>query len=161
MQVSTYLQIADQLANFYEKHFAESTSDRKNHFHLKFIEAYENIKHSTNLPLDQIKIEEVIMQWKKFAPKKSLDSVENSAFLLKQIPPQYVGTITVFFNKCATDSKFFEGAKIAKGIFLSKDGVYPNVDHLRSISLLPNLGKVFERVLGNRIENGAMTKVFM
>ncbi|CAF3541531.1 unnamed protein product [Rotaria sp. Silwood1] len=145
-------EIADQLANFYEKHFAEPTSDSKNYFHLKCLEAYENIKHSSNLPLDQIKIEEVILQWKKFAPKKSLDSVENSAFLLKQVPSQYLGTITVLFNRCAADGKCFEGAKISKGIFLSKDGVFPTMDRLRSISLLPNLGKVFERILVARIE---------
>ncbi|CAF3609920.1 unnamed protein product [Rotaria sp. Silwood1] len=145
-------EIVDQLAKFYEKHFAEPSPVSKNYFHLKCLEAYENIKHSPNLPLDPIKIEEVILQWKKFAPKKSLDSVENSAFLLKQIPSQYLGTITVLFNRCAACGKFFEGAKISKGIFLSKDGVFPTVDRLRSISLLPNLGKVFERVLVARIE---------
>ena len=145
-------EIANQLANFYEKHFAEPMLDSKNDFHLKCLVAYENIKHFPNIPLEQIKIEEVILQWKKFAPKKSLDSVENSAFLLKQIPTQYLGTITVLFNRCAADGKFFEGAKIAKGIFLSKDGLFPTVDRLRSISLLPNIGKVFEKVLVTRIE---------
>ena len=49
-------EIADQLADFYEKHFAEPTSDSKNYFHSKCLEAYENIKHFSNLPLDQIKI---------------------------------------------------------------------------------------------------------
>ncbi|CAF3221132.1 unnamed protein product [Rotaria sp. Silwood2] len=121
-------EIVDELANFYEKHFAEPTSDSKNNFHSKCLAAYENIKLSPNLPLDQLKIEEVILQWKKFAPKKSLDSVENSAFLLKRVRSQYIG------------------------IFLSKNGVFPTVDRLRSISLLPNLGKVFERVLVTRIE---------
>ncbi|CAF4586606.1 unnamed protein product, partial [Rotaria sp. Silwood1] len=32
-------EIADQLANFYEKHFAEPTPDNKNYFHLKCLEA--------------------------------------------------------------------------------------------------------------------------
>jgi hypothetical protein len=145
-------EIADQLADFYEKHFAEPTFDNKNPFHLECIEAYERINLSPNFTLEQIKIEEVILQWNKFAPKKSLDSVENSAFLLKQLPSEYLGTITVLFNKCAIEGQFFEGAKIAKGIFLSKDGTHPTVDRLRSISLLPNLGKVFERVLVTRIE---------
>ncbi len=81
-----------------------------------------------------------------------MDSVENSAFLLKQLPSQYLGTIAVLFNRCATEGQLFEGTKVAKGVFLSKDGAYPTVDRFRSISLLPNLGKVFERVLVDRIE---------
>jgi len=151
-------EIADQLADFYEKHFAEPIFDSKNHFHLECLKAYERIKQAPKLSLEQIKIDEVILQWKKFAPKKSLDSVENSAFLLKQLPPDYLGTITVLFNRCAIEGQFFEGAKVAKGIFLSKDGAYPTVDRLRSISLLPNLGKIFERVLVARIEKWCIDK---
>ncbi len=93
-------EIADQPAEFYEKHFAEPTFDSINPFHIECLEAYERIKISPKFPLDQIKIEEVILQWKKFAPKKSFDSVENSAFMLKQLPSQYLGTITVLFNRC-------------------------------------------------------------
>jgi hypothetical protein len=107
-------EIADQLAEFYEKHFAEPAFDSKNSFHIECLEAYERIKIAPRFPLDQIKIEEVILQWKRFAPKKSLDSVENSAFLLKQLPLQYLGTITILFNRCAAEGQFFEGAKIAK-----------------------------------------------
>ena len=36
---------------------------------------------------------------------------------------------------------------------MSKDGVYPTEDRLRSISLLPNIGKWFERIIAERIEN--------
>jgi hypothetical protein len=48
--------------------------------------------------------------------------------------------------------KFFEKGKITKGIFLFKEGVFPTEDHLRSISLLPNLAKVFERIVAERID---------
>jgi hypothetical protein len=121
--------IADQLADFYEKHFSESIFDNSNDFHLKCLKTYGRIKYSPNFPLNQIKIEEVITQWKNFAPKKSLDSVENSTFLLKQLPSRYIGTFTILFNKCANDGQFFEGAKIAKSIFLSKDGTHPTDSH--------------------------------
>ncbi len=43
-------------------------------------------------------------------------------------------------------------SKEAKGICLSKDGIYPTVDRLRSVSLLPNLGKWLERIIAERIE---------
>jgi hypothetical protein len=145
-------QIADQLANYYEKHFCDPIHDNNNLFHLECLEAYEKIKNTPNISLCQIKMEEVILQWKKFASKKSLDSLDNSAFLLKQLPAEYMNTITVLFNKCAESGDFFETGKIAKGIFLSKDGAYPTESRLRSISLLPNLSKVFERVIVARIE---------
>jgi hypothetical protein len=41
-------EVADQLADFYEKHFAEPTFDRKNHSHLECREAYERIRLSPN-----------------------------------------------------------------------------------------------------------------
>ncbi|CAF1100079.1 unnamed protein product [Didymodactylos carnosus] len=42
--------------------------------------------------------------------------------------------------------------KIAKGICLSKEGAFPFEDRLRSISLLLNLAKWFERIMAARIE---------
>jgi hypothetical protein len=84
--------------------------------------------------------------------EKSLDSTDISAFLLKKLPYEYLHIITILFNKCAEAGEFFEKGKIAKGICLSKDGAFPTEDRLRSISLLPNLAKVFERVVVERIE---------
>jgi hypothetical protein len=69
-------EIADQLAEFYEKHFVEPAFDSKNSFHLQCLEAYERIKIAPRFPLDHIKIEEVILQWKNFDAKNLLDSVD-------------------------------------------------------------------------------------
>jgi hypothetical protein len=99
-------------------------------------------------------MEEVIKQWKKFKPKKSLDSTNTSAFLLKNLPYEYLNIITVLFNKCASKGEFFERGKQARGICLSKDGIYPSVDKLRSISRLPNLAKWFERIERWSFDNG-------
>ncbi|CAF4227808.1 unnamed protein product, partial [Didymodactylos carnosus] len=106
--------IADELANFYEEHFSAPQPNLNNPVHVECLEAFERIKLTPNLPLAQIKFEEVQLQWKKFASKKSLDSVDNLAFLLQQLPPQYFCTITALFNKCVKQGEFFESGKIAK-----------------------------------------------
>ncbi|CAM4808726.1 unnamed protein product [Rotaria magnacalcarata] len=102
--------------------------------------------------MEKIKLEEVIEQWKGLKSKKSLDSTDTSALLLKNLPQEYLYTITTLFNKCADEGEFFERGKIAKGICLSKEGVFPTEDRLRSISLLPNLSKIFEKIVAKRIE---------
>ena len=87
------------------------------------------------------------MQQKKFAPKRSLHRVENSASLLKQLPSPYLGTITVLFNRYAREGQFFKGAKIAKDVFLSKDGailcgdtfyISPSKKHMAIMYSYPN-----------------------
>ena len=145
-------EIADHLANYYEKHFAEPVHDNNNIFHRDCLRAYEEIGRLDNVPLEQIGLDEITQQWTKFAGKKSLDILYTSAFMLKQLPSEYLNTICILFNKCARAGRFFESGKVAKGIFLSKDGACPTENRLRSISLLPNLAKVFERIIVNRIE---------
>ncbi|CAF4100491.1 unnamed protein product [Rotaria magnacalcarata] len=68
----------------------------------------------------------------------------NSAFLLKNLPIEYMKVITVLLNKCASKGNVLEASNHAKIICISKDGMYPSEDKLGPISLLPNLGKWFE-----------------
>ncbi|CAM4867060.1 unnamed protein product [Rotaria socialis] len=143
--------IVEILANYFEKHFHEPEYDKSNSEHLLAIERFNQIEYTPNMPLEPITMNEVQLEWKKFKPKKSSDSVGTSAFILKQLPEQYLGIITVLFNKCATKGNFFEESKHAKVICLSKDGLYPTENKLRPISLLPNIGKWYERIIHKRI----------
>jgi hypothetical protein len=145
-------EIVNMLADHYEKHFELPIHDINNPFHIECINAYNEIENGPNLPLQNIEYEEVLKQWKKLASKKSLDSTNTSAYLLKNLPSEYINVITVLFNKCVECGTFFNKCKQAKGICLSKDGMYPAKDRLRSISLLPNLGKWLERIIAERIE---------
>jgi hypothetical protein len=143
--------IVDTLANHFEEHFAEPQYDENNRVHKKCISIYEQLSYMPNIPLDNISINEVRAEWKKFAPKKSTDSVGTSAFLLKMLPDEYLNIITILFNKCTSKGEFFSAAKHAKVVCLSKDGTLPSPEKLRPISLLPNLGKCLERIIHNRI----------
>lgn len=145
-------EIVNTLADHYEKHFEEPKHDSNNPYHIECIKVYNEIQNGPNLPLENIRYDEVLKQWKNLASKKSVDSTNISAYLLKNLPSEYLNTITVLFNKCVENGTFFNKSKQAKGICLSKDGMYPTKDRLRSISLLPNLGKWMERIIAERIE---------
>ena len=146
-------EIVETLANHYEEHFAEPKPDVNNPFHQKVLSIYESISLMPNIPLEKISINEVMKEWKKFAPKKSTDSMETSALLLKKLPDEYLNILTILFNKCAEKGDFFSKAKHAKMICIPKEGLYPPPNRLRPISLLPNVGKCLERVVHSRILN--------
>ena len=90
-------------------------------------------------------------EWKIFKGKMSIDSAGISTYMLKQLPLEYINTITVLFNKGAHDGNFFESSKHAKVICLSKEGLFLAENKLRPISLLPNLGKWYEHIINSRI----------
>jgi hypothetical protein len=64
--------------------------------------------------------------------KQIIDQLANYYENHLQLPSEYLNRITVLFNKCAEAGDFFEKGKVAKGIFLSKDGAYPTESRLRS-----------------------------
>ncbi|CAF3819331.1 unnamed protein product, partial [Rotaria magnacalcarata] len=100
--------IVDILADYFEKHFQEPEYDKYNSEHLLTIERFNQIEYTSNLPLEPITMNEVQLEWKKFKPKKSSDNFDTPAFILKQLPAQYLGIITVLFNKCVTKGNVFE-----------------------------------------------------
>ncbi|CAF3344273.1 unnamed protein product [Rotaria socialis] len=143
--------IVEILADHYEKHFAAPSYNRSNNAHVHSMCIYEEIASTPDLPLEQIKYHDVLKEWNKIRPKKSTDSADTSAFLLKKLPIQYITIITVLFNRCAEKGEFFRSAKHAKVVCISKEGLFPTVNKLRPISLLPNIGKLYERIIHHRI----------
>ena len=141
----------DLLADHYETHFKNPQHDQLNPVHQKAMLFYTNLMHLPAIPLEQIKFNEVLREWKKILPKKSLDSAGISAFILKRLPPEYLPIIAVLFNKCAPNGQFFAAGKTAQMLCLSKDALYPTKNKLRANSLLPNLAKWFQRVIHHRI----------
>ena len=57
------------------------------------------------------------------------------------------------FNRCIELGQYPESLKIAKLISFSKNGNKDDPSNFRPISLLPILGKVFERIIFDRIQN--------
>jgi hypothetical protein len=149
--ITDHQSIADTLADFYESHFENPKFDINNERHVDAINRYENISKLPNFPIDTITLEEVEKNWKKAKKKKSTDNDGLSVFLLHQLPKEYLQIFTVAYNKIAQTGGVLLSSKHAKVICLSKDGLYPAVNKLRPISLLSNVGKVFERIIHMRI----------
>ena len=89
--------------------------------------------------------------------KLSLDTYGlnlNHFYLTKISPvllPVLLPVLKKFFQKCL-DRQVFPGSfKIAKIKPLSKEGNDPDSSNYRSISLLPVVGKIFERLISNRL----------
>ncbi|CAF4194733.1 unnamed protein product [Rotaria magnacalcarata] len=150
--------IVEILADHYEKHFETPSYNRSNNAHRHSMCIYEEIASTPDLPLEQIRYEDVLKEWNKIRPKKSTDSADTSAFLLKKLPIQFITTITVLFNRCAEKGDFFRSAKHAKVVCISKEGLFPTVNKLRPISLLPNIGKLYERIVHQRIVSWCYAK---
>ncbi|CAF1186396.1 unnamed protein product [Adineta ricciae] len=143
--------IADTLAEHYEKHFEQPTFDKKNAVHVNAMKIYEKVSQLPDVSLGNITLQEVMNTIEKAKKKKSTDAEGLSAFLLSKLPSEYMQIFTIAFNKIAEKGGVLQVSKHAKVICLSKDGQYPEVSKLRPISLLSNIGKIFERIIHARI----------
>ncbi|CAF4881074.1 unnamed protein product [Rotaria socialis] len=143
--------VADTLADYYEKHFQTTTFDPTNQIHIDASKTFKDFSRLPNISLEKVSLEGVEKNWKRVQQKKSTDTEGISAFLLHQLPTEYLQIVTIAFNKIAQSGIVLRKSKHAKVICLSKDGLYPAVDKLRPISLLSNFGKSFERIIHTRI----------
>lgn len=86
--------------------------------------------------------------------KKSsgLDGISN--FLIKRFPNSALKLLTFIFNHCINNGYFPSEWKVAKIIPIKKKADAKTPSDFRPISLLSNIGKIFEHVLKDKIENG-------
>lgn len=86
--------------------------------------------------------------------KKSsgLDNISN--FIIKKLPVKALEYLTIVFNNCVNNSYFPNAWKISKIIPIQKKPNNIEINNLRPISLLSNLGKLLERVLRNKMDIG-------
>lgn len=118
--------------------FSTPTYDSNSAFHLECLCSYDRMKNS----------------------KKSLDSVNTSAFMLKQLPDEYLNTITVLFNKCAEGDEFSQSGELAKGIFpLRTEHVRPRTNF--ALSPYYETQQKYMNVSSQReLSNGTETRAF-
>ena len=61
--------------------------------------------------------------------------------------------LTYLFNKCITIGYFPNGLKITKVIVIHKSGKKDNMGNYRPISLLPQMSKILEQIIKERLQN--------
>ena len=88
----------------------------------------------------------------KLNNKKSSGMDEISNFLIKKLPDTAIKLLTIIFNNCINNYYFPAMWKSAKIIPLKKKENSNNIEDFRPISLLSNIGKIFEHVLKDKLE---------
>lgn len=85
--------------------------------------------------------------------KKSsgLDGISN--FVLKRLPESTLNLLTFIFNNCINNGYFPSDWKVAKILPIKKKTECATPSDFRPISLLSNIGKIFEHILKEKIEN--------
>ncbi|CAF1313696.1 unnamed protein product, partial [Didymodactylos carnosus] len=115
--------ITDELYKYYEEQFQPPSIDKNDPHDAEIEKEYIEMKRvleASNEPVRATSTFEITKYIKKLKGKKSTgyDSVSN--YMLKLLPPGYVGCLTKCFNKWLTECSYPEPWKTAKIITLSK-----------------------------------------
>ena len=82
---------------------------------------------------------------------KSTDYYGINSLMLKKVVNLIITPMTNLFNRCVTLNTFPDVLKIACVVPIHKKGNVDSATNYRPISLLPVVGKVFERLLGAQL----------
>ena len=118
----------------------------KNNFEISSIP-----KNEKSLFLSKTDKLEVFNELKHLNNKKSLDTFGLSNFFLKIVSPTISEQLSQIFNKCIEEECFPDLLKIGVVIPIHKEGPKNEAGNYRPISLLPVVGKLFEKLLHKRI----------
>lgn len=115
---------------------------------------YESISRDpNNFPVhDRILIDEVVEIVKKLKTRKAPGPDNISNLLIKNLPNSGLEVLTKVLNHCCNSFKFPLSWKIGKIVAIPKSGKDCKIpSNHRPISLLSNLGKIFEKIILNRL----------
>lgn len=102
---------------------------------------------------------EVQIKLKSLNNKKSSGNDQIPNVVLKKLPQNIISSLTILFNNLLNHAHFPIFWKKAKVIPIHKKGKdNSNPNSYRPISLLPNIGKVFERIINDRISSVCRNK---
>ena len=111
------------------------------------------IRQQQSLFLKKIDLIEVIEVIKSLKNKFSTDCYDINTVLVKHLKTILAGPLTEIFNDCLTSGIYPNCLKIAKIVPIFKEGDIDDPSDYRPISLLPFLGKIFERIIFKRAQS--------
>lgn len=99
-------------------------------------------------------LNEILTTSKMINNKKScgLDNISN--YIIKRLPMKAFEYLTILYNNCLNNGYFPSAWKIAKIVPIPKQKGNNEVSSFRPISLLSNLGKMFERIIRDKMDIG-------
>ena len=127
--------------------------ERKHKFEVDKSEAYSESETGDQIPImTSISMDEILTQLRRCKNKSAPGSDGLNYLILKKLPPNILQHITKIFNKAFRIGYFPQSWKRANIIMLPKIGKnQKEAKNWRPISLLSCFGKLFERVVANRI----------
>ena len=145
---------ANTLANHFEKvhYLTQKFSDTNTEQIVN--DTYQKIKNeSVNLSnLRKITTVEIYKAIKITRPKKAPGHDEIQNIILKNLPKEALIQLTIIFNSCLSLGYFPSAWKRANILAFEKPGKDKKLpQNYRPISLLPTMGKIFERLILNRV----------
>ena len=111
------------------------------------------IRQQQSLFLKKIDLIEVIEVIESLKNKYSTDCYDINTVLVKHLKTILAGPLTEIFNVCLTSGIYPNCLKIAKIVPIFKEGDINDPSDYRPISLLPVLGKIFERIIFKRAQS--------
>ena len=90
---------------------------------------------------------EIFNELKHLNKKKTLNTFGLSNFFLKVVSPTISEQLSQIFNKCVDEERFSNLLKIGVVIPIHKEGPKNEAGNYRPISLLPVVGKLFEKLV--------------
>lgn len=101
-----------------------------------------------------VNINELLEHTRNINNKKSCGFDNISNFIIRKLPVKAFEYLTIIFNQCISNSYFPNLWKVSKIIPIKKKPNNTDINNLRPISLLSNVGKLFEKILREKMDIG-------
>lgn len=156
LTLTTNIDKANALSNSFAKSFEltinnHSSLDSKVKRFIRNFDSHPEINSDTSTFTSPSEISSIISSFKS-SKSPGFDQIQN--ILLKKLPFSLIILLTLIFNACIKTGFFPDAFKCAKVIPIPKPGKNSKLcSNYRPISLLSCLGKIFEKIISNRINN--------
>ena len=141
----------DNLADFFNQRFASQGERVFRSISAMSVEEFQSERTLKSMFLYPTSLNEIHRSIADLKIGKPCGIDELSVEVLKKSASAIVPYLQKLINRTFSQGKFPDCLKIAKIIPLFESGSKPDVDSHRSISLLPAVGKVLEKVMYNRL----------
>ncbi|XP_075150698.1 uncharacterized protein LOC142224797 [Haematobia irritans] len=158
--------IADHFKNFYTEVFRETIPQHPvpdlvsrvtsciepipRHIY-SFNESFTALSNTDSQNFTTTEKIKIIIQFINNKKSSGMDGISN--FILKKFPESTAKLMAAIFNNCINNCYFPNDWKKAKILPIKKKSDSTNLSDFRPISLLSNVGKIFENVIKEKLEN--------
>lgn len=116
-----------------------------------FDDCFNSAENEDNYHFTDVNLIKDIVKLVNNKKSSGIDNISN--FLIKKLPDSCLKLLTIIFNNCLNNCYFPTAWKTAKILPIKKKHDSTNIEDFRPISLLSNIGKIFEHVLKRKLEN--------